>query len=238
MGIKTQLLIDFHKYLRTVENLSHKEDLEIYDYIRGRSIYGGFPRIKETMQTFPIMKTIDIIRKRFPELNIKNSFGTHIIIEGIIDKLEIYIPIITNLGYSILLHDIDNKCFFLYAKPKYDFLIDVIPDIMYVVYPIRFKKYILKNGMYSNKNYRFSKNTEMFITDSLENANNFGKNIDDHYLYDKNDNTGYNIYEINKEHLKDVYKNPNSDKNVYYTYIGIKPENFKLITEHKWKDDE
>jgi len=216
---------EFYDYINNIENHSPEDDLEMYE--RSSILYNSRFLSKKS---YPILKTVNIFKNRFPEL-LLDVEGFSIYIEGNECELKKYILLITNLGYKITnKYDENDKVFSIYIKPKYDFKVCSVPNILYFTSPVLFKRYTLENGIIYNRNYKFSKNKEnVFLTDDLELAVKYGINIDTDYIFGTKINTGYCIYEIDGSFIKNLYRNLKDDR--FKFYGKIEPNDFKLIIE-------
>ena len=157
------------------------------------------------INTYPILKSINIIENRFPELIVKDQFGFRIYVEGDANNLEKYIPIFTNLGYSISLYSFDNEKFSIYLNPKYDLEMFPVPDVLYYVIDSKLKGKISKIGFIPITGDKKSKHPDrIFVFKSVERAINYGESL----------NNDYSVYEIKGSYIH-VY----IDKSNYTCYI-------------------
>ena len=119
MGNGNWLILEYYQYIKNIDKLNHEDDLIMYNEIKKRSKFGGLVVSHDLLKTYPIHESINIIQKRFPELIVKDQFGFRLYVEGFVKNLTNYIPIFTNLGYSIILYSFDNDHFSIYLDPKY-----------------------------------------------------------------------------------------------------------------------
>jgi hypothetical protein len=235
MRATLKFLFEYNDY---IENIEHSDkDGYIYQEILKRSKFGKLIITEGLIFTHPVDKSVNILKRRFPELKIDIEKDGEIYIENqSIQELSKYLPIITNLGYFISLltfngdnwdkeYDVNDKPLAFYIEAKYDIKVEV-PKILYHVSPIRFKDKISKIGFIPKTGNKMSKHPErIYLTDDLNIAFTFGLNI-------KNDtDSGFCIYRIDSRSIDNLYSDINLRKNGYYTLQNIKPECFELIKE-------
>jgi len=100
-------------------------------------------------------------------------------------KLEKYLPIITNLGYFIGKltingqewikdYNTETRPIAFILEAKYDHQVE-IPDMLYHASPIKFKDKILKSGLTPKSGNKLSNHPErVYLTDDLEKSIKFG----------------------------------------------------------------
>ena len=221
MGNENWIILEYSKYIKNADKLSHEDDLIIYNEIKKRSKFGGLVVDKDLLKTYPILKSINVIENRFPELIIKDQSGFRIYVEGDVDKLEKYIPIFTNLGYSIRVYSFDNVYFSIYLDPKYDLEMFPVPDILYYTADFKLKGKTSKIGFIPITGDKKSKHPDRFyISKNIEKAVKIGEKL----------NTDYCIYEIKGCNVC-VY----IDKHNYSYYIKneLSPDCFKIIEKNE-----
>lgn len=237
MGNIYKFLFEYQEYIKNIENSDN--DKYIYNEILKRTKYGKIPISEGLIFTHPIDKSINILKRRFPELNISQENDCEIFIENQLQKsLEEYLPLITNLGYFISLYTInggdwlkdydkETKPIAFYLEPKYDLKVS-IPNILYHVSPIKYKNKISKIGFIPKTGNKKSKHPErIYLTNNLQVSIKFGENI-------KNETgEGYCIYEINGKCISNLYSDINLRDGGCYTLQNISPNCFKLIKETK-----
>lgn len=233
MANKIKFILDYYKYIDNVEKLSYTEDNIIFNEIKKQSKFGYLAILEGLIITHPLSKSSNIIRKRFPELDVEVENDGEIYIEGKFDVLKKYLPIFTNLGYFISILTIDGTKWLknytektvpiaLYLEPKYDFKIENIPNILYHTSPLKFKNKISKIGLSPRTGSKLANHPDrIYLTDSIVNANNFG-------LYLKRENNtfyddGFCIYSVNGKSIIDLYSDINFREGGYYTLQNIKP---------------
>jgi hypothetical protein len=115
MGNTFKFLFEYNDYIKNIEN--DDKDNYIYNEILKRSKFGRLAIVEGLIFTHPSDKSIDILKRRFPELQIELESDGEIYIENQPpQELSKYLPIITNLGYFISKYTIDGEEWFI--KPK------------------------------------------------------------------------------------------------------------------------
>ena len=239
MGNTFKFLLEYKAYIDNIENT--EMDNYIYTEILKRTKFDRLAIVEGLIHTHPIDKSVKILKKRFPELIIEIENDGEIYIENQPpQKLEKYIPIITNLGYFISKltingqewvkeYDGDLKPIAFIIEPKYDYLVKM-PEILYHASPIKFKDKILKYGLTPKSGNKISNHPDrIYLTDDLDKAVNFGN-----YLKEEDNDwysNGYCIYSIKGVGISKLYSDVNFRKGGYYTLSNIKSDNIKLIKE-------
>ena len=240
MGNTLKFLFEYNDYIKNIENCDN--DDYIYKEILKRSKFGRLSLVEGLIFTYPSDKSINILKRRFPELYIELENDGEIYIENQPPyELNKYLPIITNLGYFIskytingeewLINPMDNeKPIAFYIEAKYDYEVNT-PKILYHASPIRFKHKILKYGLTPKSGSKLSEHPDrIYLTDDINKAIEFGE-------YLKNDNrnewyeNGYCIYSISGEGIYNLYSDVNLRKGGFYTTNNIKVDYVKLIKE-------
>ena len=150
MGGTLNFLFEYDKYIDNINNLSDSDDFSIHEKFQKQRLVEGL------IHTYPINKSIDIIKKRFPYLKCELEEDGEIYIEGYFKEIENYIPLFNNLGYFISKltfngsnwtknYSNDSKPLALFLEPKYDVKIDLIPSKLYHTSLKKFDKRI--NGL-------------------------------------------------------------------------------------------
>lgn len=240
MGNTFKFILEYKEYIDNIEN-SEKDDY-IYNEILKRTKFGRLAIVEGLIHTHPINKSVNILRRRFPELIIEVENDGEIYIENQPpQKLEKYIPIITNLGYFISKLTIngqewikeynnDTKPIAFILEAKYDYEVE-IPETLYHASPIRFKYKIVKFGLTPKTGNKLSNHPErIYLTDDLNKAIDFGnylKEGDDSEWY-KN---GYCVYSVKVIGISKLYSDVSFRQGGFYTLNNIKSENIKLIKE-------
>lgn len=237
MGDTFGFILEYNDYIDDIEN--SKKDNYIYSEIQKRTKFGKLALIEGLIFTHPTERSINILEKRFPELSIKTDTDGEIYIQNQPpQKLEKYLPLITNLGYFISLVTIDGSEWIkefdnetcpvaFYLEAKYDLKVP-IPQTLYHTSPIKFKDKISKIGFIPKTGNKMSNHPErIYLTDDLNIAIAFGENI-------KNKTkSGYCIYKIDGEHINNLYSDINLRRGGFYTLQNISPNHFVLIGEVK-----
>lgn len=226
-----KFILEYNDYIKNIEKSTN--DNYIYNEIIKRTKFGKLAISEGLIFTHPIDKSINILKRRFPELNIEVESDGEIYIENTIkQKLNVYLPIITNLGYFISLYTIDGskwiktydedtEALAFYLEPKYDIQVNV-PDVLYHASPIKYKDKISKIGFIPKTGNKLSNHPDrIYLTDNIDVAYYFGKSFND----------GYCIYKINGKCIDKLYSDINLRQGGYYTLQNIKPNCFELIKE-------
>lgn len=240
MGNTFKFILEYKEYIDNIEN--SEKDNYIYNEILKRTKFGRLAIVEGLIHTHPSDKSMNILKKRFPELIVELESDGEIYIENQpAQKLEKYLPIITNLGYFISKLTIDGqewikeynddtKPIAFVLEAKYDYQVE-IPDKLYHASPIKFKDKILKYGLTPKTGNKLSNHPErIYLTDDLNKAINFGN-----YLKEEDNNdwykNGYCIYSVKGIGVSKLYSDVNFRKGGFYTLNNIKSENIKLIKE-------
>ena len=240
MGDTFKFILEYKEYINNIE--SSEKDNYIYNEILKRTKFGRLAIVEGLIYTHPIVKSVNILKRRFTELIIEVENDGEIYIENQPpQKLEKYIPIITNLGYFISKLTIngqewikeynnDDKPIAFILEAKYDYQVE-IPETLYHASPIKFKDKILKYGLTPKTGNKLSNHPErIYLTDDLNKAINFGnylKELEDSEWY-KN---GYCVYSVKGTGISKLYSDVNFRQGGFYTLNNIKSENIKLIKE-------
>ena len=233
-----KFLFEYNDYIQNIE--SNDKDNYIYNEILKRSKFGRLAIVEGLIFTHPADKSIDVLKRRFPELDIEiESDGDIYIGNQPPQELGKYLPIITNLGYFISKYTIDGEEWFnkpkenekpiaFYIEAKYDYEVE-IPKTLYHASPIRLKHKILKYGLSPRSGSKLSDHPErIYLTDDINKAVEFGE-----YLKSEKDNdwykNGYCIYSINGEGVHKLYSDVNLREGGFYTTNNIKVDYIKLI---------
>jgi len=236
-----QFILDYYNYIDNIENLTDRDNY-IYEEINKRTKFGRLALFEGLIFTHPLNKSVVILKRRFDELNIEIEEDGEIYIEGDLSELSKYLPMFTNLGYFISKYTTDGtnweidytkhtKPIALYLEPKYDYLIDNIPDILYHASPLKFKNKILKYGLSPRSGNKLSKHPKrIYLTNSINNAYNFGLYLQDNNKYYDD---GFCIYSINGKSISKLYSDINFKQGVFYIMNNIDLKYIKLEKEFK-----
>ena len=135
MGDTLKFLFEYNEYIKNIENSNNDE--YIYNEILKRTKFNRLVIVEGLIKTYPVDKTINILKRKFSELLINKEPDGEIYIENQPPHiLKKYLPIITNLGYSISKLTIDGqewlKNYNDMTKPiafileaKYDYEVDI-----------------------------------------------------------------------------------------------------------------
>ena len=234
MGDTMRFIIEYKKYL---ENIESSDDIYIYNEILKRCKYDKLAIKEGLIFSYPIDKTISIIKKKFPKFDIMLGDDGDIFIEcQPPDKLSEYLPLITNLGYFISnvtldgknwCSDFDNeaKPIAFFIEPKYDLEVTNNFDKLYHVSPLKFKNKIQRIGLVPKSMNKISKHPDrIYLMNDITRANEFGS-----YLLLKGE--PYCIWEIDVKCISAIYSDINMRDNGFYTLSNISFRCMKLIFE-------
>lgn len=243
MGDTLKFIFEYNEYIKNIENSNNDE--YIYNEILKRTKFNRLVIVEGLIKTNPVDSSVNILKRRFSDLIINKEPDGEIYIENQPPQiLKKYLPLITNLGYSISKFTIDGKEWLKdyndFTKPiafileaKYDYEVD-IPKILYHTSPIRFKDKILKYGLVPRTGNKLSKHPErVYLTDDLNKSIMFGEYLKND---DSNDNykRGYCIFQINGESLSKLYSDVNLREGGFYTTDNISTNNLKIIKEFEF----
>ncbi len=244
-------LLEYNEYIRdNVNNIDSKYSDEYISKYMSSVSRGGRLILKEGLiYSQPQKITIDILKRKFSELDIQIDDDSDISIVGMDHKLSKYVPLINNLGYFISSAFIgsDNISFTeetignikvdeIFIEPKYDYQVDN-PKVLYHTSPLKFKEKILKSGLSPRSGNKLSNHPDrIYLTDSFNKCIRFGEYLvmNNHESeYYKN---GYCIYEISGDSINKLYSDINFREGGFYTLDNISSDKIKLLKEIK-KDD-
>ena len=235
-----KFILEYREYIDNIED--SEKDNYIYNEILKRTKFGRLAIVEGLIHTHPIDKSVNILKRRFPELIIEVENDGEIYIENQPpQKLEKYLPIITNLGYFISKLTIngqewikdfnnDTKPIAFILEAKYDYEVE-IPETLYHASPIKFRDKIVKFGLTPRTGNKLSNHPErIYLTDDLNKAIDFGN-----YLIEEEDSewykNGYCVYSVKGTGISKLYSDVNFRKGGFYTLNNIKSENIKLVKE-------
>ena len=223
-------LLDYNTYINKIYNSTKQDDIKIFEKSKIEKLNEGL------IKTQPTELSVRILQKRFPNLTIEQRELYDITIEGEMLELKNYLPLINNLGYFVSLLTINGEnwisdyndntiplCIFL--EPKYDIIINPLPEKLYHATLSKNDINILKIGLCPKSKSQLSKHPErIYLTDSLERVIEFG-------IYISNINKkNCSIYEINTNNLNiNLYRDINMSDAGYYTNNNIAPNFLKKI---------
>ena len=64
-----QFLLDYYQYLKNIDILFEKDDLSMYENFKQHTKNNHLILTEGLIKTYPLEKSINIIKKRFPNLN-------------------------------------------------------------------------------------------------------------------------------------------------------------------------
>ena len=242
MGNTLKFLIEYNEYLENIE--SSLDDSYIYNEIKKRTKFDRLAIYEGLIKSYSPDKTVQILKKRFPNLEVEIEEDGEIYIENQPPKpIKEYLPLITNLGYFIATLTIegnewikeyneDTKPVAFIIEPKYDYEVKV-PKKLYHASPIRLKDKILKIGLTPKSGSKISNHPErIYLSDSILECKKFAN-----YLIEDQENewykNGYCIYSIDGSAITKLYSDVNFRIGGYYTLQNIKPEYIKIFLESK-----
>lgn len=219
-------ILEYSEYIKNVENSTLIKDREIYNDFKNIIIVEGL------IKTHPNNTSLDIILKKYSELEGNIEPDGEIFLQGYFKELINYLPIINNLGYFISKLTIDGnnwtkdfddntKPIAIFLEPKYDILIDPIPSILYHTTLKKNTNSILKYGLIPKHISKLSNHPDrIYLTDNIKIANVFGLTFKEPFI----------ILEINTKDLNiELYKDVNLTNSGFYTMDNIKKQKIKII---------
>jgi len=219
-------ILEYSEYIKNVENSTLINDKEIYDNFKNTIIVEGL------IKTYPNNLSLNIILKKYPELEGNIEPDGEIYLQGYFTKLINYLPIINNLGYFISKltlngtdwiknFDDNTKPIAIFLEPKYDILINNIPPFLYHTTLKKNTNSILHYGLIPKNISKLSNHPDrIYLTDNIKIANAFGLTFEEPFI----------ILEINTKNLKiNLYRDINLSNNGFYTLDNIKKERIKII---------
>ncbi len=233
---KFQFILEYQEYIKHVNELFHVDDKLMYEKFLSQSKNGHLVLLEGLITTHPIDKSVNIIKNRFPNLNIKIENDGEIYIDGNFGELKKYLSLFTNLGYFISLFTIDGekwlknydngtKPIALYLEPLYD-LEMIVPTKLFHTSSFKHKYKISKIGFIPKTGNKLSNHPDrIYLTDNFNVAYNFGLHIK------KETGEGFCVYEINSDCINYIYSDINLKNGGYYTKQNISPKCFKIIKE-------
>lgn len=231
-------LVLYYEYMRNIYKTTFQDDIFIYENLNQQKILEGL------ILTHPLKKSLDIILKRFPELEGEIQEDGEIVLCGTFGELKNYIPLINNLGYFISMVTYDGKDWTrpftdnskpeaLFLEPKYDIEINPIPEILYHASLMRFQESILKNGLTPRTENKVTKHPErIYLTDKLHIAVNFGEKLFD---IKNKDREPYVVFKIDAKKFNiHLYQDINLLAGGYYTIDNIPNYRITKLDYPKW----
>ena len=235
MGNRVGLILKYNEYIDNIAFKNQDDDAEIFNDMIKNTIRGSFAITEGLIKTYPIDKSVDIIKRRFPNVDVTTEEDGEIVVSNLTDKLSVYNILFTNLGYFISLVDIDNKwnkvVDAVILEPKYDIKVKV-PKNLYHASPLKYKDKILKNGLVLKSLSKVSLHPDrIYLTDDIMTCKMFASNLPKDKLPFYQD--GYCIYSIDVSYIDNLYSDINIRKSGYYIDYNIPPNAIKLVFSGK-----
>jgi hypothetical protein len=241
MGNRVGLILKYNEYIDNITIKNQDDDVEIFNDMLRNTIRGSFAISEGLIKTHPIDKSVDIIKRRFPNVDVSTEDDGEIVVSNLSDKLSVYNILFTNLGYFISLVDIDNKwnkvvdldkvVDAVILEPKYDIKV-AVPKSLYHASPLKYKDKILSNGLILKALSKVSLHPDrIYLTDDLMTCKMFASNLPKDKLPFYQD--GYCIYSIDTNYIDDLYSDINLRKSGYYVDYNIPPNAIKLVFSGK-----
>ncbi len=242
MGNRFKFILEYYNYIDNIEELSINDDINIFNSFNKQSKDGLLVLTEGLIKTYPLEKSLNIIKKRFPYLNVLIEDDGELYIDNFKKELKEYLPLFNNLGYFIAQIKINNEWvkefdeniipIALFLEAKYDIKIDKIPNKLYHTSPLKYKDKILKYGFVPKSKNKISIHLDrIYLTDNILTAKLFAKNLQKEYSDFYQD--GYCIYSIDGDCIKELYSDVNLRKGGFYTLHNISPKCFKIVFEVK-----
>lgn len=198
---KLDMILKYNEYINNIDYHLNDKHIEIYNDIESSYIVEGL------IKTFDKEKSLQILLKNFKELNGNIEPDGEIYLEGYFKELGNYLPLINNLGYFISLLTLDGKEWIkdydkvtkplaILLEAKYDIKIINKPTILYHVSLKKNEDRILKYGLYPKSFSKLSNHPDrIYLTDSLQVAKLFGKNLGKEFIICEISGVDINLYE-------------------------------------------
>ena len=237
MGNREGLILKYNEYIDNISIKNQDDDTEIFNDMMRNTIRGSFAISEGLIKTHPIDKSVDIIKRRFSNVDVSTEDDGEIVVSNLTDKLSVYNILFTNLGYFISLVEINNKwnkvvdldkvVDAVILEPKYDLKVKV-PKSLYHASPLKYKNKILSNGLILKALSKVSLHPDrIYLTDDLITCKMFANNLPKDKLPFYQD--GYCIYSIDTNYIDDLYSDINLRKSGYYVDYNIPPNAIKLV---------
>jgi hypothetical protein len=241
MGNRVGLLLKYNEYIDNISIKNQDDDTDIFNDMMRNTIRGSFAIAEGLIKTHPIDKSVDIIKRRFPNVDVTTDDDGEIVVSDLTEKLSVYNILFTNLGYFISLVEINNKwdktidldkvVDAVILEPKYDQKMPV-PKFLYHASPLKYKEKILKNGLALKSLNKVSLHPDrIYLTDSLMTCKIFASRLPKDKLPFYQD--GYCIYSVDTSYIHNLYSDINLKKSGYYVDYNIPPSAIKLVFSGK-----
>ena len=228
---KMDFVLEYQTYMKNLYMNNNEYDIKIYEMFKSYSKNGHLTLTEGLIYTYPTDKTIDLLVKKFPLLQVNKQEDGEIYIEGEMNPISNYLPLFNNLGYFISNLTLDGENWInkfndndnvlaLFLEAKYDTIVD-IPENLYHISPLKFKDKILKNGLIPKSLSKMSYHPDrIYLCDNYLTTIKFGLNL----KKDKSDfyKDGFCLFKITPESIDTLYQDVNL-KSGYYILHNISP---------------
>jgi len=234
---KIMHFVEYEHYMKNIEDLAWCDRL-MYESINNAVISEGL------IMTHPNDLSLEIILRRFPHLTGNIEPDGEIYLEGLEHNLNVYLPIITNLGYFISKATIDGQDWTvepkphirpiaIFLEPKYDFKSKTVPKFLYHATPKKYLQKILKNGLYPKSKRKIAYHPErIYLTDKISIAEEFAKGLNNRLKGQNLSEEEFVILKIDTADLSiSLYRDINLMTGGYYTLNNIPPNAITLFKD-------
>jgi hypothetical protein len=217
-------LFEYYEYLEKIDEIDIDNIKKMSDIIDSHIISGGL------IKTYPLVKSIQILKRKFNNYNISKGEDNEIYIEGNLNYGDVSI-LLNTLGYhissiiqedrQIKLEELNrDKKYILCAEPKYDIQITV-PDIIFHATLLKYIDKIKKIGIIPKSNNKISLHPDrIYFSMKIEDAINFATFLEKKYETDSA------IVVISTAELNNnFYSDINFRDSGIYTLNNIPPKN-------------
>lgn len=241
MGNKVGLILKYNEYINNINIKNLNDDTEIFNDMLKNTINGSFAIGEGLIKTHPIDKSVDLIKRRFPNVDVSIEEDGEIVLLNLTESLRVYNILITNLGYFISLVEVNNnwtkefnldmKVDGIILEPKYDLKVTV-PEKLYHASPLKFKEKVLKNGLVLKSLNKVSLHPDrIYLTDDILTCKMFASSLPKDNLSFYQD--GYCIYSIDTDFIDNLYSDINLKNSGYYVDYNIPPNALKVVLTGK-----
>jgi hypothetical protein len=225
---KFKNLFEYYEYLEKIDELDIDSVKKMSETIDSHIISEGL------ITTYPLEKSIQILKRRFNDYNISVGEDNEIYIEGVINH-DYTFALLNTLGYhitSIIQNDkqtkleelLANQNYVLCAEPKYD-IKDIVPEIIFHATLSKYVNKINKIGIIPKSNNKISLHPDrIYFSIKIEDAIKFAE-----YLENKYDTSSAIVVVSTIDLDNNFYSDINFKYSGVYTLNNISPKNIIKI---------
>ncbi len=86
MGNKVGLILKYNEYIDNIGIKNQDDDTEIFNDMMRNTIRGSFAISEGLIKTYPIDKSVDIIKRRFPNVDVTTEDDGEIVVSDLTEK--------------------------------------------------------------------------------------------------------------------------------------------------------